>query len=629
MRVSRLTIDNFRGVKKAELYFSGHTLLIGGNNVGKSTVCEALDLVLGPERLYRTPPVEEFDFYNANYLDKDGKTPIPIRLEVVLTDLTEETKRLCAANLEFWHKNDRRILAQGEVANSDNPQVEFCLRLVTIAQYDPEEDQFTARTIYAHGSDDESERRNIPARVKRSIGFLYLRALRTGSRALSLERGSLLDTILRLKDARSGLWERIRRRIAELDPPIDSDATELKPILDEIEHRLGEYISTAADKRATRLFVSQLTREHLRKTIAFFLSMRPGEDPVPFQEAGTGTLSVLVLALLSFIAEIKKENVVFAMEEPEIALPPHTQRRITNYLLTQTTQCFVTSHSPYVIERFEPDSIVRLTRDEGGSLAGTPVTLPAGMKAKTYRSQLRRAIAEAMLGQGAIVGEGPTEQAALAVVAIKMESADPELFQLDLAGVTIVNTEGEGNLAGMGKFFRALGLPAFALYDQRKRTEEEKEAITASFTMAQEIPYGGFEHLIADETPQDRQWQFLQGVRTEDSDGRFQIPEVRPADDKLKELTIATLRHMKGERGSARLLECCTVEELPPTLVGFLKGVYMHFPRPKRPDGQSDSQESARTTETEVVIAGPEPNTSSSAGAEMDGGAPSPSANTI
>lgn len=42
---------------------------------------------------------------------------------------------------------------------------------------------------------------------KRLFGFLYLRALRTGSRALSLERGSLLDVLLRLQKVRTGLWE--------------------------------------------------------------------------------------------------------------------------------------------------------------------------------------------------------------------------------------------------------------------------------------------------------------------------------------------------------------------------------------------------------------------------------------
>lgn len=51
MKVVKLSITNFRGVKSAELLFQGHTLFVGSNNVGKSTICEALDLALGPDRL--------------------------------------------------------------------------------------------------------------------------------------------------------------------------------------------------------------------------------------------------------------------------------------------------------------------------------------------------------------------------------------------------------------------------------------------------------------------------------------------------------------------------------------------------------------------------------------------------
>jgi putative ATP-dependent endonuclease of OLD family len=602
MQVSRLSIENFRGISKAELHFSGHTLLIGGNNVGKSTICEALDLVLGPDRLYKTPPVEEFDFRNARYLTEDGTTPVPIRIEVVLTNLTEDVTRQCANNLECWYKTERRLLAAGEIDAVDKDAVEFCLRLITLATYDPEEDQFSARTVYGHSDTEvEEERKNIPSRVKRSIGFLYLRTLRTGSKALSLERGSLLDTILRLKELRTGLWERIRNRLATLDPPIDADATELSPVLDEIEARLTEYIATAGDERSTRLFVSQLTREHLRKTIAFFLSMCEGEAPVPFQEAGTGTLNALVLALLTFIAEIKKDNVIFAMEEPEIALPPHTQRRIANYLLTQTTQCFITSHSPYIIERFEPESIIRLTRDATGSLTATQVVLPASMKAKTYRSQLRRTIAEAMLGQGAIVGEGITEQLAITTVASKMEEADPELFPLDLAGVTVINTEGDGNLEAIGAFFKALDIPAFGFFDNKNRKAEEIAKMSGSFAAVTEIPYKGAETLVAAETPADRQWEFLQLVRAEDSGGNFGIPSKRPEPDALKELTIATLKRLKGEGGVARLLELCLPAELPPTIVGFLKVIYTRFPKPKRRAVKAAGTDSRRSAAADEI----------------------------
>lgn len=600
MRVTQLKIENFRGIKGATLHFDGHTLIIGGNNVGKSTICEALDLVLGPDRLYRNPPVEEFDFYNAKYLDDDETTPIPIKIDVVLIDLTDDIKSLCSFNLEFWEKNEKRILAEGELKATDNSTVEPCLRLTTIARYDPEEDQFVAKTFYTGAEvESEGEPKSIPKQVKRSIGFLYLRTLRTGSRALSLERGSLLDIILRMKELRTGLWERIRKRLVELNPPIDEDATELAPILDEIEARLGEYISTAGVDRSTRLFVSQLTREHLRKTIAFFLSMCQGETPIPFQNAGTGTLNTLVLALLTFIAEIKKDNVIFAMEEPEIALPPHTQRRIANYLLTQTTQCFVTSHSPYVIERFEPKGIMRLTRDDTGVLTGKNVNLPADMKPKLYRSQIRRAISEAILGQGVIVGEGITEQLSLATAATMMAESNPELFEFDLAGITIINTEGDGNLSAMGNFFKELEIPAFAYFDKKNRSEAQLAEIQASFTLAKEIDYKGAEALLAAEVPIERQWKYLGIVRSDDAEGNYGIPSGKPVDNKIRELTVSTLKKMKGTGAAADLISSCSVDELPPTIVEFLKVVYEKFPRPKRREkAPADEEPTAPATES-------------------------------
>lgn len=607
MRVTQLGIENFRGIKEAKLRFSGHTLLIGGNNVGKSTICEALDLVLGPDRLNRTPPVEEFDFRNAGYLNEDGETCIPIRIEAVLVDLTDDIKKLCAANLEFWHKVDNRILAPGEIGIADDPAVELCLRLITVAKYDVEEDQFYAKTIFGRSDDDPADARSIPTKVKRAIGFLYLRTIRTGSRALSLERGTLLDNILRMKEARKGMWESIRRRLATLDPPIDADATELGPILDEIEARLSEYIAPGGEGRSTRLFVSQLTREHLRKTMAFFLTMGHGEQAVPFQQAGSGTLNTLLLALLTFIADLKKDNVIFAMEEPEIALPPHTQRRIANYLLEKTSQCFVTSHSPYVIERFEPDGILKLTRDEHGTLIGTAIKLPAGMKAKNYRQNFRRALAESMLGHGVIVGEGITEQDVLFECAQKMEDSNPAFFPLDVAGLCVINADGDGNLEKLGAFFKEIGIPAFAFFDRKKRTDAQVAALQGSYIVAKEIQQTGAELLMAEEVPLDRQWQYLEGLRTDDTDGRFKIPTGRPADDELRKLTTSTLKGLKGEGGAAKLLHLCSVAELPKTITEFLADIYRRYPKPKRSKASVAQAEVEASTQSDSGSAAEHP----------------------
>lgn len=41
------------------------------------------------------------------------------------------------------------------------------------------------------------------------------------------------------------------------------------------------------------------------------------------------------------------------MEEPEIATPPHTQKRIVDSGRERSAQAFFTSHAPYVLGEFE------------------------------------------------------------------------------------------------------------------------------------------------------------------------------------------------------------------------------------------------------------------------------------
>ena len=51
MQISKVEIKNFRGIQSAEIYLTKYSVLLGDNNTGKTTVLEALDLVLGPDRL--------------------------------------------------------------------------------------------------------------------------------------------------------------------------------------------------------------------------------------------------------------------------------------------------------------------------------------------------------------------------------------------------------------------------------------------------------------------------------------------------------------------------------------------------------------------------------------------------
>ena len=189
MRIRRLKLVNFRSIAEGEVVFPGHTVIIGGNSVGKSTVCEALDLLLGPDRLSRSSPIDEHDFFERRYLDVD-RNPILIELEAVLTDLTEDVLTRFRLHLEYWNTATSELL--DEMSSPEDVDVDGVLPALRIkfeGTYDIEEDEFRADTYFASPPvEGDARRANVSRAAKRQFGFVYLRALRTGARSLRRRR---------------------------------------------------------------------------------------------------------------------------------------------------------------------------------------------------------------------------------------------------------------------------------------------------------------------------------------------------------------------------------------------------------------------------------------------------------
>lgn len=487
MRVRSLRLANFRGVAQGKVLFPGHTVTIGSNGAGKSTICEALNLLLGPHRLARSSPIDEHDFFERRYLSDDGE-PIPIKLEVILTDLTVAVLTRFRTHLEYWNTATGKLLDEAATPEDiDDDDVVPALRIRFKGVYDMEEDEFKATTYFASPPpDDEEHRATVSRAAKRMLGFIYLRALRTGTRALSLERGSLLDVILRLKnDDRSAMWEHTLASMEGLEPPIDA-IPQLRGILDELDARVRLVVGLSTDDRALRLYPSELTRESLRNSVTLFGASERSNTPVPYWRLGSGVVNSMVFALLTFIAELGS-NVIFAMEEPEIALPPHTQRRIVQFLQSRMNQSILTTHSPFVLEQYDPESVVLLDRNSDGVVSGRPIEV-AGIKTKTYRGNLRRVLAEAMLGNAVLCVEGISDGDSLRSASAVLEEGRPDgtYTPLDLSGVTVVHCEGDGALPRYGQFFSGMGLKTYAFYD-RQKNEAVGDEIADSFDVAWQL----------------------------------------------------------------------------------------------------------------------------------------------
>lgn len=599
MQVTCIKIQNFRGIKEAVLDLTKHVVLIGDNNTGKTTVLEALDLALGPDRLNRVPPVDEHDFYQGRYVARsktvsqedhgeeassetatpltdgaaeknadeavdaatgvaDDKAPdeaLQIRIDVTIISLSEDQQNRFGDYIEFWDTKQKKLYQEAAPEGVDATAISTALRVTFVGKYDAEEDDFEGRTFYTLTLAEGSAPQLFSKKDKQICGFLYLRSIRTGSRAVSLERGSLLDIILRLREVRPQMWEDAIGRISAFSVAEDPGLG-ISGVLQSINKALKKYVPKEWGIEP-HLKVSNLTREHLRKVITAFIATGDGTHAAPFYRQGTGTINMLVLAMLSQIAE-DKQNVIFAMEEPETAIPPYAQKRIIHEVRKLASQTLFTSHSPYVLEEFSLDETVILSRDAAGTMRQFKVSLPDSVKLKRYRQEFRTRFCEGLLARRILIAEGATEASAFPVACRRLAELDPAKYaSLEALGVCVVDAGGEGSIPDMAKLYKEIGKRTFALCDlQTPAAKSDIEAQVEHLYMHGEK---GIENLILKNTPQASMDRFADLLQwSPDLLAKFPDPKA----DVINALT-AYFAKKKGDLGVAEYIAQCTEAEIP------------------------------------------------------------------
>ncbi|MBF0612591.1 MAG: AAA family ATPase [Magnetococcales bacterium] len=606
MRVCRLIIKNFRGVKTATLLLPKHGVLIGDNNTGKTTILEALDLVLGPDRINRQPPIEEHDFFHGEYTtkpkpasmggdesraetipsengmlvtecaDNAAKTP-RIEIEVIIADLTTEQKGKFGDYIEFWDTEKNTLYDQPDPAGVDPSHIAEALRVTFHGWYEQDEDDFEGKTYFTRSITENNQPQQFSKRDKQVCGFLYLRSIRTGSRALSLERGSLLDIILRLKEVRPQMWEDILGTLSVISVASNPELG-ISPVLESINTALKKYVPKEWGVEP-HLKVSNLTREHLRKVITAYIATGDGDHAAPFYRQGTGTINMLVLAMLSQIAE-GRQNVIFAMEEPETAIPPYAQKRIVHEVRKLASQTLFTSHSPYVLEEFAIDETIILDRDLDGVLTRKIITLPNNVKLKRYRQDFRTRFCEGLLARRVLIAEGATEASAFPVACRRLAELKPETYSsLEALGICIVDAGTESSIPSMAQLYREIGKRIFALCDNQD--DGKKTLIEAQVELLLMHEEKGFENLVLKGTTEAALKRFAKLIEWPTHLlTKYPIPEEQ-ANSALSEYFIWS----KGNWGIADFLAQCDEDEIPKWLRdACLKLKEACAPTPKDPD---------------------------------------------
>lgn len=437
MKVVLLEIENFRGIRSGRIQFRDHSVLIGPNNSGKTTVVEALALVLGRDRLVRN--LTEHDFFGSN--------PEPLsRIKITATlagfepeDFAEHTDWFrYGRGVPLWFYSETGEVLPEKTEDGQN----LACQIVFAARFDRDNLEVETARYFNDGNDidvfaDEGYV-SVPFKLVRDVGFFLVPANRSWDRMLSFS-SELFKRVIRSTDglpAETILDQRDRLR--DPDRKLENDAR-LSPVVNEVNEEINNLLGTSTPMRL-RLTATD-SASVLESVIPHFQT--GDRTPIPSKRQGSGLVSLQSLFLLLHFGQKRVEDgdsFFMALEEPELHLPPAVQRRVLSRLQALSTQTIITTHSPLVAGYCDAESLL-VVRSENGKLDARPMLpKPLGQDAINAVRRLyqinRVETAAAMMNEFVLVPEGRYDFDWLTLL-LRVAEMAPEREQACLFGVRI------------------------------------------------------------------------------------------------------------------------------------------------------------------------------------------------
>ena len=366
--IRKLTVSRFRGLEQFEWRpQTGINIVLGGGDVGKSTVLDAIALLFSPSNGI---VVSESDYWL-----RDSKQEFSIEAVVALpADSGVSTQTALAWP---WSWNGQEAVAPSaagdDVANLvEDPVYRVRVRGTTelelvweIVQPNTEADHFSVA-------------------VRRKIGLVRLSADERNDRDLRLVYGSALDRLL----ADPALRPRIAQQVSELDLN-----KSLGPKGAEAVDKLDKRLADAALPSGLELGLTTGHGLSIGALVGLLADKNGTSLPVASWGAGTRRMAALEIA-----SSTDNEASVTLVDEIERGLEPYRLRKLLGILKARHGQSFVTTHSPVAIACASEAYLWYL--DSRGGIGALP-------QAKVGAQQRRDP--ETFLARVAVIAEGPTE----------------------------------------------------------------------------------------------------------------------------------------------------------------------------------------------------------------------------
>lgn len=383
MRLSQVKIENFRSFGEEQVIdIANNTVLIGNNSSGKTTVLQAISKLFSnkqSDRIIRRsdfhlPRGEEpgknrnelhietrFDFDELDMDDNAISIPIFFKYLTV-----EETygKPFLRIRLESKYQDDGT--SEGTIETNifyiTSPNVEF----------------------------SENSKKSATRFELDKIRLLYVPALRHADKELAYSSGSMLSRLVNSINWNKDDVDNILSKIGDLNDLLLSDTSALKLIDNAIQDSWNKFYKEDRYSNTALTFNNNDIKDLLKKLELLF-SPTVTEDKFKVIDLGDGLNSLFYFSLVDSVLDIEAEILskrgedeeekkfkllppvltIVAIEEPENHIAPHhigkLVRRFSDIAENANSQVIMSSHSPAIIKRIDPENLRHLRINKYGS----------------------------------------------------------------------------------------------------------------------------------------------------------------------------------------------------------------------------------------------------------------------
>ncbi|TXN30095.1 AAA family ATPase [Lacisediminihabitans profunda] len=328
MRLVKITVNNYARLQDLDVAVRGHLVVVGANDVGKTSLLRLLNLLFGATaQLYQGLSIRDL---------RDPNTPLTIN-----------------ATFNAFSEDERTLFHREIDIDPADKSESLDVRLEV--QVDPEDPESVLISRWCPGRGEVRP----PSREQLvAFGWRYLPAVRTSS-ANQLEGSNGAVQVL-LKAVESELGD----EKAALGSLLDSfnDKLEESKALTTLREGMAEHLSNSMprsiDANDLSIRTSADPTESVLENVSMYFS-REGAF-VPLSEQSDGIRQLISMTLFD-LAE-GAANVI-AIDEPELHLHPLSQRTVAELLTQQVNQKILVTHSPYVVQKFDPTQVVAVSPD--------------------------------------------------------------------------------------------------------------------------------------------------------------------------------------------------------------------------------------------------------------------------